>query len=227
MPRTNLLRQATIIMITVLLFAESETAQALWPGIHWQGTNEDIKKIEELLTEAILLSRGEMREKLESIVLSKQPISINLVRNDKVTVADFNTGTLDVEDIAKLPHTGPSGQVSVVIHEIVEQWEKQSNGQNVYEQAHHSAILVEGHVTRWLPIKECYSTDDFIYDWRNETDTRCVIFERNSSKGLDDSSDYMYVKVIFDAETGKIDHVYMEQKTVPDENLIDKEPLLL
>jgi hypothetical protein len=93
----------------------------------------------------------------------------------------FGSGTIDLEDIKKLPAEGPLTSHSVFFHVIVEQWEKYKKFPLIqdFKVCHEAASAAEQMITGWKRVDELPRTinDDL-------SENLSYVYERDGKRAV-------------------------------------------
>lgn len=128
--------------------ARFDATASTWSGgylaskIIFKGDPEDVKTAEEMLEELKKDAPKEVLDKIKEI--EDAGITIIVVDGDpRVIVGDYDGGRIDIADMDKFPEGGGAGtKESTLLHELVEQFEKQIN-KAPYKDAHEDGIKAE------------------------------------------------------------------------------------
>ena len=93
-------------------------------------------------------ANDELKKLIDDMEKDSRTCKIKVTYDSKMAIVGSYAGEeIDLGDIAKFPETGGAGtQDSKVIHEVVEQWEKQIN-KKAYQTAHKEGVKAEQNVT--------------------------------------------------------------------------------
>jgi hypothetical protein len=115
-------------------------------GLKFKFTGKEtaVKAAKAALEEAKKKANKELKAKLDELEKDKKTCTIKVSYNSKnVVVGSFDLEEIDLGDISKFPAGGGAGtQASTLVHELIEQWQKQIGGKG-YSTAHQEGIKAE------------------------------------------------------------------------------------
>jgi hypothetical protein len=130
--------------VSIRFVGEASTESGLFVAAKtiFKGDPENVKSAEELLEELKKNASKEILEKLKEI--EDSGITIIVVKDDTGVIGgSYNDGKIDIGDINSFPDDGGARtDESALLHELVEQYEKQIN-KEPFDDAHKTALEAE------------------------------------------------------------------------------------